>query len=225
MALAEFALHLPKRPVEHLLSPGDDDDAVAHLLGLLHDMRGEQHGPPAPGDFHDHIPHDLTVHGIEAGERFVQNDQFRLVLKRAGKLYLLLHALGELGHLPHGPLSQSEAFQPLPGTSASVPSRKALRLSEEGQLIQHAHLGIQSPLLGQVPDPGREVPTGSLTAEQHDAAFVGRDDAKQHPDRRGLSGTVGPEQAEDAASGHLNGEVPNGRMTRVSLGHVVDGDD
>ena len=110
MPLAEARFHVAHRAIDHLLPARDDHDAIAHSLGLFHDVGGEEHRSPAPGDFDHDILHDLKVDRVEPGKRLVQEHQLRVVDERAGELDLLLHPLGEVFDPLESPVGQAETL-------------------------------------------------------------------------------------------------------------------
>ena len=73
----------------------DDADAVGHAFGHFQNMRGHDHGAAGA---HAFLQQSLDVargYGVEAGERFIQDDQPRVVHQRSGQRHLLAHALGK----------------------------------------------------------------------------------------------------------------------------------
>jgi len=57
---------------------------------------GEQHADAGRGAFADDVGHRRDADRIEAGERLVENEQFRVVGQSGGQLDALLVAVGEL---------------------------------------------------------------------------------------------------------------------------------
>lgn len=149
---AEVGLHLRHGPVRHQLAAGDDRHAIAHAFGLLHDVGGKQHGAAGSSDLHHDVLHDLGIDRVEAGERLIENHQFRFVQQRAGELNLLLHALGEVLHLLLRPVGDFQAFQPDQCATPRLGARNPLHFTQEHQVIQHLHLLVETALFGEVTD-------------------------------------------------------------------------
>ena len=98
--------------VEHVAALVNQADGIAEALDLLHAMGGKDDR----GTLLAHVEHDFLdgggVHGIEAGERLVQNHQGRAVNHRSDELHFLLHAFGEVHQLFVRPLGEAEAVEP-----------------------------------------------------------------------------------------------------------------
>src|SRR6185437_16424261 len=72
------SLHRCHSTVQHLLAPRQNTHRVAHALGLIHEVRAEDHRLPGPL----HLDHDvlerLCIDGIETAEWLVEDDELRL---------------------------------------------------------------------------------------------------------------------------------------------------
>ncbi len=57
-------------------APVDEyDDAVRHALHLVQDVRGHEHGAPLGAEPPDQLDHVAPLHGVEAVERLVEQQQ------------------------------------------------------------------------------------------------------------------------------------------------------
>src|SRR2546422_5007039 len=92
MLSARSSLDVAKRAAHEFSSARDDAQLVAQLLGLLHDVRREEHGHATLAQLEHDVLEHLGVHRIEPRERLVEDDQRRLVQQRRNELDLLLHA-------------------------------------------------------------------------------------------------------------------------------------
>ena len=77
------------------LPDGDDADAVGHAFGDFENMRGHDHGAAGAHALAEQSLDVARRHGVEAGERLVEDDQPGIVHQRAGERDLLAHALGK----------------------------------------------------------------------------------------------------------------------------------
>src|ERR1035437_5768681 len=77
--VAERVLDLLDPAVEELLRPVDQRDPVAHLLGLLEDVRGEDDRLPLPLELGEEVLQEDDVHRVESGEGLVQDQYLRVV--------------------------------------------------------------------------------------------------------------------------------------------------
>ncbi len=82
-----------KRVVEHLFAPVDHDQVIADLLGMHHDVGGEDDRCSLPVLLGDEIAQWTHVDGVEAAERLIENEELGLVNHGGDELQLLLHAL------------------------------------------------------------------------------------------------------------------------------------
>lgn len=76
-----------------------DADPVAESLDQVELMAGEQHWYTAVALLSKHLAHDVDGQRIEAGERFIQHEDVRVVHQRGGQLYPLLVAQAQLLYL------------------------------------------------------------------------------------------------------------------------------
>src|SRR5580704_17048913 len=66
----------------------------------------------APAHFEDRAANRIGADGVEASERFVQDQQFRLGNHGSDELNLLAHALAKGFHFIVGALREAQAFEP-----------------------------------------------------------------------------------------------------------------
>ncbi len=170
---------------------------VTELLGLFHDVGGEQDRPAAVAVLGEQVLEESLIDRIEPRERLVENEDLRLVEDCSDQLDLLLHALGELFHPRRGAIRQADALQPGGDLGSRHGAFQAMQLAEEEKVVRHSHLLVEAALLRQVADAilvaGPPGPT-----EEADLPFVGRDDVHQHPQSRRLARPVGAEEPVDA---------------------------
>ena len=74
----------------------DDADALGHPFGDFEDMRRhDRRCAPRAHAFQQHVLDLARGRGVEPGQRFIEDDQLRVVDQRAGQRHLLPHALGK----------------------------------------------------------------------------------------------------------------------------------
>ena len=189
---------------------------------MLHDVRGEQHGLAAAPEVDHGVEQDLPVHGIERRERLVEHDELGIVEDRRDELHLLLHPLRQIGHLAHAPVAEPQPVQPFDGLGAGGTSGHAFGLRQKHEHVKHAHLGVESALFGQIPDPrGVRSPTRDVVEQPH-RAFVRLVDVHDHPNRRRFAGAVGAEQAVDETGGNAEGKRVDRGVARETLCYAID---
>ena len=160
-------------------------------------MRGHDHGAAGA---HAVPKQSLDVtrgDGVEAGERFVQNDQPGIVYQRSRKRHLLAHALGKsLAALVQMRL-QTERDQEIVRGASGNRRIDAPKPGDEFEIFQRRQLVIDHGFVG---DPGhhllgRDRIAERVDAEHRDRAGVGRQEPGYHAQRRVLPAPLGPTSA------------------------------
>ena len=77
----------------------DDADTIGHFLGFFDIVRGQNDGHAVFAQATHHLPHVAPQLDINAGSRFIEEENFRLVTERLGDHHAALHAAGELHDL------------------------------------------------------------------------------------------------------------------------------
>src|SRR5579864_715520 len=85
--------------LENGLAPIDQTDGVAQLLYLVHAVGGEQDGFALLLHLQKHVLQQISIHGIQAGERLVHDDEIGIMQESGNKLDFLLHTFGQLFYL------------------------------------------------------------------------------------------------------------------------------
>ena len=132
----------------------------------------------------------VGVDRVESREGFVEDEQLGLVHHGRDELHLLRHAFGQILDLARPPLVDSQPLEPCVQPLCGVGLGHAFDAGEEYCLIAHAHLLVESPLLGHVADAVYVFDCDGLAVEQH-AAAVGYSDAVDYPDEGRLARAVG----------------------------------
>ena len=182
------------------LAVADDGGRRADLLHLGQDVRAQQHGHAGRPEVADRLPDLADARGVETVRRLVEDEQVRLLEQGRGDREPLLHAerVGLVAVL----LAPAE----LDRLDRLVDSRRRGTdgAREKQQVATTAEVGRELRGLDDRADPAdhlRQVPRHRLAEQPHRAARRAGQ-AEEHPDRRGLAGTVGPEEAVDAAGRH-----------------------
>ena len=200
----------------------EDIRAVANAQGLADVVVGNQHSDAAVLQVaHDAL--DLADRNrVDAGERFVEQHQARLGGQRAGDLDAAALAAGQARADLVGDVVDLQFVEQV-GQLAL-----AAGLVEVGAQLQHqphvvgdAELAEHRRLLRQVADAvlGARVHRfgGDVLAVEDDLAGIGRDQADDHVEARGLAGAVRAEQADDFAGVERQAEVADDLARAVGL--------
>ena len=93
-------------------------------------------------------------------------------------------------------------------------------LGQVDGLLADLHFLVKAAFLGQVADVVDVFGARGVTVEAHLARVGGRD-AVDDADEGRLAGSVGTEQAEDPAAGHLDAHLVEGEVVGVALHHIA----
>ena len=168
-------------------------------------MGGEHHRDAVLGHlFHDGGEELATGQGVEVGYRFVQQQQLGPLAQGDGQRHLGLLTPRESPYpLVERDTKSSEAV----GGQRLIPS--GVNPSTEVEHLSDAEVLIQGLVLGDETDPGELLGTSRRRAIQHgDPAHRGADQADTQMQQRGLAGTVGTDQPDDAPRGYRQRAVP-----------------
>ena len=185
----------------------DDADPVGHPFGHFQNMRGHDHGAAGAHPVAEQALDVTRRHGVEAGERFVEDDQARVVHQGPGQRHLLAHALGKsLAALVQMRL-EAERDQEIARGRFGDRGVDAPEPGDEGEIFQRGQLVVDHRL---VRHPCRDLLGGDgigqrIDAEHRHRAGIGPQQAGHHAQRRGLAGAVGPEQRIEFAGS--DGEI------------------
>src|SRR5450759_5042312 len=148
------------RPAGRHLTAVHDADPVAESLDQVELMAGEQHWYDAVALLSKHLAHDVDGQRIEAGERFIQHEDVRVVHQRGGQSVPAAGCPGSASAPRHpvGPRrraarSRWRRRRPLRGPTSHVAGRGTPAARPPSSVLGHPHPWIEAALLGHVPDP------------------------------------------------------------------------
>src|SRR5215472_15857415 len=98
VVLAVLRLDLLQVALQNGLAVVDQTDGIAQLLHLVHLVRRKQDSFSLSFQVEQDILQQQGVDRIETTERFIHDDEIRIVQQGSDKLNLLLHAFGKLFH-------------------------------------------------------------------------------------------------------------------------------
>ena len=187
----------------------EDADAVAHGERLLLVVGDEDEGDAelALQGFQFEL-HLLAQLEVERPERFVQQQDARLVDQCPGDGDALALAAGELAGLAVADAGQAHQLQHLVHLVVTLALGDALEHQAVADVVAHIHVGKQGVILKH----GIEVAIvgghgGAGLAEQPDLSLAWVFEACDHPQAGGLAGTARPQQGEKLAGRDLEGDV------------------
>jgi hypothetical protein len=184
------------------------------VLRLVHVVGGEEDGLAERLQPLDHLP-GLAARGrVEAGGRLVEEDQVGVADDADGDVDAPLLAAGE----------RADAGVALGAEAGQLDrlldrSRRRVEGGEEGDRLAHRQQRVELALLQDEADalaPGAGRLRG-VGAEHRDLAAARLAVALEDLDRRRLSGSVGPEEAEHLAGRDLEVDAPHRFVLAIGL--------
>ena len=155
--------------------------------------------------------------GIQPGGGFIEQQQGRIGGERARDLDQPLMAIGKAGDQLVGPRPQPDKGQRRHRTlrqritAAGAGQGIARPLGADHHVLQRGHRAEQPDILKRPPQPrgGPQMRrhVGDVGAVEHHLAGGGLVEAGQHVQRRGLAGTVRPDQGMDTAPPDLDIDI------------------
>ena len=183
-------------------------------------MGREDDGGTLVAHFENLAFEQIGIHRVEAAERFVEDEQLRVVHHRGDKLYLLLHTLGELFDFLLFPTFDIEFGQPVVHALFGRFARQAFELGQVENLFAHLHLFIETAFLGQVADV-LDVRGVQRTPFDKYFALVGSGYLVDDTDQGRFTGTVGAQQSVNAIAGYTHGDIVESPVRGILLDDVV----
>ena len=146
----------------------------------------------------------MNRHRIDAGERFVEQDDARLGDEAAGNLQAPLLTAGDVVGLRLADTGDVKLLEQFLAAAAALLPIHPHQFHDRQQILFHRELAEHALLLGQIAHPtvaGPLVhrPVGDVVVVEQHPAGIGDYHAAGHPEAGGFAGAVGPEQADDLA--------------------------
>ncbi len=196
---ADHVLELVRRAVGDHSAVVDHRDPVGQAIGLVEVLGGQQHGGAVVDQVLDRLPQAEAAARVEAGGRLVEEDHRRLGDQRRGEVEPATHAAG-VGAWPSGlgSVAEVEALEQLGGSLLRRGAAHPVEAADHGQVLGPGQVLVDRGVLAGEADVLAQLV--ALLQDVHSgygrAAGVGLQERGQDPDRGGLAGAVGPEQAE-----------------------------
>ena len=195
------------------LAAVDDDDAVAQRVGLVEVVGGEEHRRPALAAQLGDVPPQVGPRlRVEAGGGLVEEDEGRVVDQPHRDVEpSLLAPRHVLGH----PLPQAlelQLVEELPAASYGVGLRHPVEHPVVHDLLARTGGGERRTGLRDVADRAAHLHglLDDVVAVDRRGAGRGAQQRHQHPQRGGLAGAVGAEEADHLALGHVEVDAVDG---------------
>src|SRR5262249_13158281 len=190
----------------------DYADAIDQPLRYVEDVRGENDGAAGPRAVVQQVLDLARDRRIEAGQRFVEDQQPGIVQERAGERRLLFHAARKTLAALVAVRPQVEALEQLLARSLDALRVHAPEAADAGEAFDRRELVVEQRLVRHPGDHalGRRRVGERVDAEDLDRARVGGEQADDHAQRGGLAGAVGAEQPVELARADRQVEIGDG---------------
>lgn len=206
------------------LAIGDYGNVVAHALDQIHGMAGDDDGSARLHEAVQDISDVGARYWINGFKRFIEHEQLRGVNQSTGESYLLGHAGGVIDDesSAHGiEVEQLEKISGAFGNDGTVHPAQEARVGyelkacqavkEPNTVAQHA----DAPLCLDEIAPHIKTVHGN-------GAGIGPQQPSGHRERRGLTGTVGTNEAEKRSTGNREVDSIDGEFLTKTLGKSAD---
>ena len=203
-----------------------DRDTVAEALGFFHVVRRVEDGEAfffEAGDVFEEVVAGL---GVDADGGFVEQDDFRAMNHGGGEVEAAEHAAGVALRAVFASVPEFDQFEGFFDASSEVGAAEAVEGAEEMDVFLAGQFEVECGGLRGDADLAADFGFGGIgLAVDRDHAAGGREVADHHPERGGLTGTVGAEEAECFAFVDFEGDVINRAEGAVVFDEIFDGED
>ena len=200
-----------------------DDEHAPTRHPNLRKVVGRQDDGALSSDFPNELANFGRLIGVEPAHRLVENQNRRLVNQRLCEAHPLAKALGQLADRLADHVSEARLVDDSSDAGLKVAAHQAAHFSREVEILQHQHLGVERRVFRQVADglSNRDGVFEDVRPGDSCGAPGGCDEARQDLHRRGLPGTVGPEEADDLATIDFESGIAERSDRAVVLGQVT----
>ena len=181
-----------------------DEDGVRHLLDDFEDVGAvEDHALPG-GEGMQQTAEDHGGVDVEAGEGFVEDEEFGVVEQGGEQENLLAHALGVPSEPGVAIVPEADEAEEFVHFGFEDAAGNAAQTAGELEVFAAAEVGIEVGLLGDVAEAALEAleVAADVLAVEEDASAGGLEEAGEHLDGGTFAGAVGAEIAEDLAGAY-----------------------
>jgi hypothetical protein len=175
-------------------------------------MGRQEHGRPRLAQAADLVPHAGSGLRVEPGRRLVEEQDRRTMDDAEPDVEPTLHAARVGADRPVGGRLEVERRQELGGSLLGARLVHAVEASLDHELAPTGLGRVGRPALGDVADPLADHLGLAPQVGARDRRLAGRrrEQRGKHPQRRGLAGPIGTEEAEDLADADLEIDAADG---------------
>ena len=197
---------------------------------LFHIGRGDDHAHAFAARAHaiDQLPELPARQRVDAGRRFVEDQEIRIMDETATKPELLPHAAGQFLRWAVGKRRESGAVQELTDLFVPLGTRLLEQAAKKLDILPDAQVRIE--VLAQAlrhigdarTDRGPMRRASHVAADDENGPGLYPPRTRDQAQQRGLADPVGPDEPHHAAGRDLDRDVVQSNNTAVSLGDARD---
>ncbi len=214
------------RTLDHEMAHVQDGHAVADPFHVVEDVGAHEDRGRPPQPRHD-LQDVAPSFRVQRADGLVEEEDAGLIDQRLPDPEPLAHPARVAADPTVGGARQADDLEHLADALLELAAVQSVELADHVQQLAAAHPAVEPRVLIQVADvAGQPAVRGADVDAGHLAGSIGRPgEAGEKSERRGLSGAVGSEEAEDAAARDRQAEMVQGHdSTRVALGQRGGGD-
>ena len=214
---------------------GNEDLSVADDVGTVGDgecfafaVIGKEDRDAAIAKSADDVLDTVNGDGVDAGEGFVKQDDFRVAGESAGNFKAATFTAGERAGTLGAFFVEAEFAEELAGAFDGLLAGEFLEFEDSEKVLFDGEFGEYRRILGQVTKsvPGALVhgPAGDVDAFEEDAAFGGGNQPAGHAKAGALTSAVRPQQSDDLTLVHGETHPIDSSFAGVVLNKVFTGE-
>jgi len=174
--------------------------AVASL-GFIHIGRGDKDRQSVCRQVSERVPEFAPRYRVYSGRRLIQQQYVRLRHQRTRERQFLLHPTAQFPGQPIREAIQVEHLQIVLAAFCDLVGSNAAQIADVTDVFENREIRIETELLGEVAGFGARGARRLAKNFRHATAQL--HNSGEDLERRGLAGSVGPDQAEDLAIADL----------------------
>jgi len=158
------------------------------------------------------VADEAATHGIEAGRRFVEEDEFGLVDEGLGQTDALQHAFRKTTETPVALRGKSDEVEEGGNAVAELRLGESAESAMKREKLRGGQPVVEAEIFREEADLATNLDVRVGLIEDPGVAAAGFDKAEQHLDGGAFAGAIRAEEAEDFAAADLERKATNGDL-------------
>ena len=199
----------------------DEHDGVASDFDFAKQVGVEEDGGAALAFIANDVADKMPTHGIEAGSRLIEEDEFGFVNESLGEADALHHAFGKTVEAAIAMGSEADEIDVGGNTLAELRGSEATEAAVEGKEFGCGEPVVETKVFGKESDLTANFDVGKRMAEDLRFAAGGPDQAEKHLDGSAFASAVGSKEAKNFATTNLERQASDRDFGAELLAEVV----